>query len=1045
VSDYAEFLDSKSIVHANVGRDVPPEAIHPVLYDFQRDIVRWSLRKGRSAVFADCGLGKSLIQLEWARRVGGRILILAPLSVGEQTVREGAKIGVPVNRIRRPEDIIDGVNISNYEMVEHFVGTPINGMVLDECFAKGTPIDTPSGSVYIEDVRPGDKIRNAAGVDTVIATKRREVDHAVKVRIQGRDIICSVHHPWLTREGWTRAIHLRAGTEIVGTSEAMRVVQGDVPRQVRPGSEASLLREILLREMAHESAGDRGASAYERGARKDWSQGVTVASVYAKRQTQRPSVRRNQANADAGGERKGVQYSPPHGTSSSVDRRQWTRIDGAATNSVEGSGRRVGNGVPGWCETAEIRSSRMPLHRHRESGEKDRRGGRRSYTLPRQGERVRRTENDVPLRSWVESVEILESGHPVLERLRAPDGKLYLYDIQAARHPSFSVDGNLVHNSSILKSIDGATRGILLDNFGSVPWKMCCTATPCPNDISELANHCEFLGIMSREEMLASFFVHDDEGWRLRGHARDPFYRWLASWAMALKSPTDLGYDGSRFVLPPLSIEDVVVPTTWRRDGELFPGALKGITDRSSVRKKSAADRVSVAARLANECDGQVIVWCGLNEESTLATEAIDGSVEVCGNQTIDDKIERLNGFVNGRHRVLVTKPKVAGFGLNLQNAATMIFLGLGDSFESYYQCIRRSWRYGQKRPVRAIVVVTDHETEIVANVRRKETQANEMSASMIAAAREYEMQELGNDHGETERIDRAKHHGKGWALWQGDCVQEMREHVDADSIDLSVYSPPFISLYTYSATNRDVGNSRDEVTFFGHFGFVIAELLRVTKPGRISACHVSQVPALLQRDGYIGMKDFRGKTIEAFERGGFVYHGEVCIDKDPQAQAIRTHSKGLLFTQLRKDASWIRPAMADYILVFRKPGEPADPIKPELTNDEWIEWARPIWYGIRESNTLNVAEARGAEDDRHICPLALGTIERVVRLWSNPGETVLSPFAGIGSEGYVSLKFGRKFVGCELKPLYCRTAARNLDTASKEVNAPDLFSQAAR
>ena len=159
-------------------------------------------------------------------------------------------------------------------------------------------------------------------------------------------------------------------------------------------------------------------------------------------------------------------------------------------------------------------------------------------------------------------------------------------------------------------------------------------------------------------------------------------------------------------------------------------------------------------------------------------------------------------------------------------------------------------------------------------------------------------------------------------------------------------------------------------------------------------------------------------------------------------SQAIRTHSKGLLFTQLRKDSSWIRPAMADYILVFRKPGEPDEPIHPDITNNEWIEWARPIWYGIRESDTLNVAEARSAEDDRHICPLALGTIERVVRLWSNTGDTVLSPFAGIGSEGYVSLQFGRKFVGCELKPLYCRTAARNLDAACKMANAPDLFSQ---
>jgi DNA modification methylase len=202
-------------------------------------------------------------------------------------------------------------------------------------------------------------------------------------------------------------------------------------------------------------------------------------------------------------------------------------------------------------------------------------------------------------------------------------------------------------------------------------------------------------------------------------------------------------------------------------------------------------------------------------------------------------------------------------------------------------------------------------------------------------------------------------------------------------------------------------------------------------------------VPTTLVNHGVIGFRDFRGKTIGEFENAGWVYHGEVCLDKDPQAQAIRTHSKGLMFTQLKKDSSWLRPAMADYILVFRKPGENIVPIHPDINNDEWIEWARPIWYGIRESDTLNTAEARSDEDDRHVCPLQLGTIERCVRLWSNPGETVLSPFAGIGSEGYVSLKQGRRFVGVELKPLYARTAAKNLLRAEKESGSQiGLFSE---
>lgn len=287
---------------------------------------------------------------------------------------------------------------------------------------------------------------------------------------------------------------------------------------------------------------------------------------------------------------------------------------------------------------------------------------------------------------------------------------------------------------------------------------------------------------------------------------------------------------------------------------------------------------------------------------------------------------------------------------------------------------------------------------------------------------------------------------GEGWTITNQDCIEGVGA-LPSDSIDLSVYSPPFISLYTYTASERDMGNCATAAEFFEHFGFLQRELLRVTKPGRLSCCHVAQVPAMLSRDGYIGMKDFRGQTIAAFEANGWVYHGEVCIDKDPQAQAIRTKSKGLLFVQMKKDSTWSRPAMADYILLFRKPGENETPVRHDeddplaaLSNEDWISWARPIWYGIRESDTLQVAEARTDEDERHICPLQLGTIERCIRLWSNPGELVLSPFTGIGSEGYESVRLGRRFVGFELKPQYAEVAARNLTAAVSHASQGTLF-----
>lgn len=280
---------------------------------------------------------------------------------------------------------------------------------------------------------------------------------------------------------------------------------------------------------------------------------------------------------------------------------------------------------------------------------------------------------------------------------------------------------------------------------------------------------------------------------------------------------------------------------------------------------------------------------------------------------------------------------------------------------------------------------------------------------------------------------------GANWTLVNGDSCEQLPT-LATDSVDLSVYSPPFSSLFTYSASDADIGNCSTHQEFLQHLGFVIRELFRVTKPGRISCCHISQLPSTQATHGVIGLIDLRGAMIQAFAAEGWIYHGEVCIDKDPQAQAIRTHAKGLLFVQLRKDASWMRPALADYILLFRKPGENAVPVIPDVSNEEWIEFARPIWYGIRESDTLNAAVARENDDERHICPLQLGTIERCIRLWSNPGELVVSPFAGIGSEGYEAVRLGRRYWGCELKASYARTAVKNLQTAETLKTQGGLF-----
>lgn len=283
---------------------------------------------------------------------------------------------------------------------------------------------------------------------------------------------------------------------------------------------------------------------------------------------------------------------------------------------------------------------------------------------------------------------------------------------------------------------------------------------------------------------------------------------------------------------------------------------------------------------------------------------------------------------------------------------------------------------------------------------------------------------------------------GETWRMMLGDSCERLGE-LDESSIDLSIYSPPFANLYTYSDSPRDLGNSSGVEEFFDHYRFIIDQVLRITKPGRLSAVHCQQLTTTKAAHGVVGLRDFRGEIIQAHMDAGWIFHGEVTIDKCPQAQAIRTKSQALMFTTLNKDSSKTRPALADYLMLFRKPGENVTPIKNDVDNETWIEWARPIWVGIRETRTLNSRSSKDDADERHICPLQLDLIERAVRLWSNRGETVLSPFAGIGSEGVESIKHGRKFVGCELKPSYWSTAIENLKQAESELLAPTLMDEA--
>lgn len=295
------------------------------------------------------------------------------------------------------------------------------------------------------------------------------------------------------------------------------------------------------------------------------------------------------------------------------------------------------------------------------------------------------------------------------------------------------------------------------------------------------------------------------------------------------------------------------------------------------------------------------------------------------------------------------------------------------------------------------------------------------------------------------------------YAMYHGDCVEVTRGIPD-NSIHYSIFSPPFSSLYTYSNSERDMGNSANDDEFYKHFRFLIKELFRITIPGRLVSFHCMDIPAMKSRDGYIGIKDFPAQLRQAFEDEGFIWHSKVTIWKDPLVEATRTKAIGLMHKQLTKDSNMSRQGLPDYLITMRKPGDNPEPIEHpdglkqffgenEPSRDEgvyshnvWRRYASPVWMDIRQSNTLQYRSARAEKDERHICPLQLDVIARGIELWSNPGDIVLSPFAGIGSEGYQAIKMGRRFVGVELKDTYYNTAVANLEMAKDEGEQTDLF-----
>jgi hypothetical protein len=634
------------------------------------------------------------------------------------------------------------------------------------------------------------------------------------------------------------------------------------------------------------------------------------------------------------------------------------------------------------------------------------------------------------------------------------DGQIEITNYEQLHHVDPSRYAGVVSDeSSILKTFMGVTKRKLLTMFAETRYRLACTATPAPNDHLELGNHAAFLGIMPANEMISRWFINDPMeagNYRLKAHGARDFWRWVASWAMSLGVPSDLGFEDDGFILPPLDVRQhsagyvEVGPSA----GLLFADMLSATNLHETMRASSHKRAEIAAAIIAAEPDEPWLIWCHTDYDADALRAVVPDLTEVRGSDPTATKERRLTDFSEGRARVLLTKPRIAGFGMNWQHCARIVFLGLSYSYEQFYQAVRRCWRFGQTRPVIAHVISAENEYGVLEVLQRKQAAHESLKREMIAAAREDSMRELGARKGLVEEIDEYAERGHDWTLWRGDAVRTLTR-VQDESVGLSVFSPPFSNLYIYSDALADMGNAANHDEFFEHFGYLADELLRVTITGRVCAIHCKDLPLYKGRDGAAGLYDFPGQIIRTMSDHGWTFHSRVTIWKDPVIEMQRTKNHGLLYKQLRKDSSASRQGMADYVIAFRKWGEglgdaPVTHTHEEFPLDRWQAWASPIWTDIRQTNVLQYRDARSDEDERHICPLQLDVIERCVRLWSNPGDTILSPFAGIGSEGYVALKHGRKFVGVELKPEYFAAAVTNLRRAG-DASQPPLFAEEAR
>lgn len=602
--------------------------------------------------------------------------------------------------------------------------------------------------------------------------------------------------------------------------------------------------------------------------------------------------------------------------------------------------------------------------------------------------------------------------------------------------------GIVLDESSILKNFTGVYKNLIIDKFELTPYKLACTATPSPNDLNEIGNHSEFLNVMDANDMRMRWFIRDEgmNNYRLKGHAEDDFYSWISSWASVLRTPADIGFEADSYILPQLNYFESCIATEKKNNGKLFNDSSVNATEFNKELKLTIIPRLELVAEIVNKSTENFIIWVNQNEEDELICKLIPDAISVRGNENPKVKESKLLGFADGKFRVLVTKKKIAQFGLNYQNCRNQIFASLDFSFEGLYQAIRRSYRFGQKNEVNIWLVTTDTMSNVASTIKQKQYQFNKMMEQITQQVNQniyglkvdYTKREVKNDN---------------FHIMNGDSCELIKE-IEGNSIDLSVFSPPFSTLFTYSDNIRDMGNCVSDEEFFEQQKYLLTELYRIMKPGRLVCVHTKDLARYKNSSGFSGMYDFTGEYHRAMESVGFKYHSKVTIWIDPVLEMQRTKTQRLLYKQVTSDSSYTGIGMPEYITIFRKwEGDEStwEPItnktKQNFDLNTWQKWASPVWMDIERTNVLNNYKGATTEkDEKHICPLQLDIIERCIALWSNKGETVFTPFMGIGSEIYQAILMDRKGIGIELKESYFDVAVKNLKNAVESKNQLSLF-----